>query len=260
MVHTFYLSSEYRRKQSLITKENWEKGKYITRIKSPEKRFCKNPDCDKTFVVKKPSDPKKFCSHHCSAYVANMGRKLSSIAKSRISKAISTLPKSKRGKHFTKSKIKMICQTCQKTFKVVPYLSKTRKYCSVTCSIKTIGKITTSAKASRGKNGIRIDIDPIINFYSTWEANVARVFNLVNIRWKYAPKIFDLDEHTYRPDFYLSDFDSFVEVKNFMGEYSLQRDRLFRKKYPNIKLDLIMKGDYLNIRDNYKELIGNWET
>jgi len=51
----------------------------------------------------------------------------------------------------------------------------------------------------------------------------------------------------------------YIEVKNFMGEYSLKRDSLFRLKYPNVRLDLIMKKEYLDIKNNYKYFIKNWE-
>lgn len=162
-------------------------------------------------------------------------------------------------KHLSKPKITLICLGCKKKFKVVPYLAKRRKYCSSLCAITTIGKRTTSPKASKGKSGIREDINPNVCFYSTWEANIARVFNLVNVRWNYAPKIFNLGKHTYRPDFYLPDFDTYVEVKNFLGDYSLERDQIFRKRYPNIKLELILKEDYLEIKSNYKYFIKNWE-
>jgi len=164
-----------------------------------------------------------------------------------------------RGHPKVKPRIRLICIRCSKPFWVIPYLSKSRKYCSSPCAIRHIGAKTTSPKASKGKPGIRKDIDPNINFYSTWEANIARVFNLVRMRWQYAPRIFDLGEHTYRPDFYLSDFDTFVEIKNFLGEYSLQRDKLFREKYPDIKLDLLLKDDYLEIKSNYKDLVDKWE-
>jgi predicted nuclease of restriction endonuclease-like RecB superfamily len=97
-----------------------------------------------------------------------------------------------------------------------------------------------------------MDVSPTICFYSTWEANIARVFNLIDIKWVYAPKIFNLGEHTYRPDFYLPDSDTYIEVKNFMGEYSLNRDIQFRKIYPNTKLDLILKKEYMEIKANYK--------
>ena len=184
---------------------------------------------------------------------------MSTFTKMKISRALFLLPKSKRGKHFRKPKVKLICKGCQRVFEVLPYLSKRQKYCSVHCNIIKVGKETTSPKASKGKNGIRQDIDPKINFYSTWEANIARVFNLVELKWKYSPKIFDLGEHTYRPDFYLPDFGMFIEVKNFLGPYSLERDSLFRQKYPNIELGLILKDNYLEIKSNYKDLVDSWE-
>jgi len=39
----------------------------------------------------------------------------------------------------------------------------------------------------------------------------------------------------------------------------LQRDFLFRKIYPNIKLDLILKNHYLEIKSYYKDLVDLWE-
>ncbi|KKU79997.1 MAG: hypothetical protein UY06_C0008G0008 [Candidatus Amesbacteria bacterium GW2011_GWA2_47_70] len=125
--------------------------------------------------------------------------------------------------------------------------------------MKIIGSQTTSPKASKGKPGIRQNIDPNICFYSTWEANIARVFNLVGLKWQYAPKIFNLGKHTYRPDFYFPEYNIYLEVKNFMNTYSLERDRLFREKYPNIGLEIISKPVYKQIEKEYKPLIDNWE-
>lgn len=55
----------------------------------------------------------------------NQGRKLSPQTKSRISVAMKLLPPEKRGKHFSKLKVSMICGNCKKVFELVPYLSKT---------------------------------------------------------------------------------------------------------------------------------------
>jgi hypothetical protein len=44
-----------------------------------------------------------------------------------------------------------------------------------------------------------------------------------------------------------------------MGVYSLLRDKLFRVKFPNIKLELILKEDYLQIKSVYKHLVEGWE-
>lgn len=67
---------------------------------------------------------------------------------------------------------------------------------------------TTSPKASKGKPGI-------ICFYSTWEANIALMYTYQRVVWHYAPKIFNLGQHTYRPDFYLPAEDTYIEVKNY---------------------------------------------
>lgn len=259
MPYPFYLDPKYKIKQAEITRQNWKSGIYNFRRNLKEERICKHPECSNTFFVKL-SESKRYCSKQCSGLILNKGRVLSETTKQKISYAIKNLPKSKRGKHFTKPKISLICNFCNKTFDVVPYLSVHRKYCSVKCSSKTLGRLTTSPKASKGKNGIRSDIDPNINFYSTWEANIARVYILVGLKWQYAPKIFDLGDHTYRPDFYLPDFNTFIEVKNFMGEYSTMRDRLFRKKFPDLNLELILKSHYLDIRESYKDLVETWEN
>jgi len=187
-----------------------------------------------------------------------MGRILSRQTRDKISKSMSSLPRD-FWKRKMKPKVTLVCISCGKKFDVLPYLVKTRKYCCIHCLITTIGRRTTSPKASKGKSGIRKDINSNICFYSTWEANIARVYNLVDIKWLYAPKIFDLGEHTYRPDFYLPKFDTYIEVKNFMGEYSLKRDQTFRKKFPKVKLELILKNKYLEIKSNYKYFIKNWE-
>ena len=257
MSQSFYSDIQYRKRQSEIVKACWINGVYQNKIKPYKLRQCKNSNCNNTFKVK-PCDPKVFCSRSCAANINNTGRKHSYVTKNKISKSISSLPK-QFWKHLEKPKITLVCLACKKKFKLTPYLIKTRKYCCRLCAITTIGKRTTSPKASKGISGTREDIDPNICFYSTWEANMARVYNLVGIKWLYAPKIFDLIEHTYRPDFYLPDFDTYVEVKNYLGDYSLKRDQAFRKIYPNIKLELVLKYDYLIIKSEYKYFIKNWE-
>ena len=254
----FYTDPEYKKKQSEISKRNWKAGIYDSKIIPLIKRHCKNSSCSNVFLAK-PNDRKIYCSQHCSALVNNSGRKMSDLTKMKISNTLKLLPISKRGTHFSKPKVQMNCLNCNKTFELVPYLAKRQKYCSIHCNIVRLGRKTTSPKASKGKNGVRNDISPNINFYSTWEANIARVYNLVGLQWQYSPTIFDLGEHTYRPDFYLPNFDTYVEIKNYLGGYSLMRDTLFRQKYPDIKLELILKKQYVNIKENYKDLVDQWE-
>lgn len=122
-----------------------------------------------------------------------------------------------------------------------------------------IGGRPTSPKASKGKNGIRKDISPTINFYSRWEANIARMYTFLNMRWQYAPKSFDIGGQTYTPDFYLPEKDMYIEVKNFWWTYSKIRDEKFRTIYPHIHLDVVLKEEYLKLEKQYAHLIPNWE-
>ena len=117
----------------------------------------------------------------------------------------------------------------------------------------------TSPKASRGKAGIRKDISETIYFHSRWEANFARLQNYLGIKWIYEPKTFDLGTQNYTPDFYLPEKNLYIEVKNFLWKYSKVRDEKFRKLYPNIKLKMILKPDYLKLQNKYATLIENWE-
>lgn len=139
------------------------------------------------------------------------------------------------------------------------WLWKRKKYCSNKCSMKVIGGRPTSPKASKGKNGIRQDISPTINFYSRWEANIARLYTYLKIRWEYAPRSFDIGGQKYTPDFYLPDSDTYVEVKNFWWTYSKIRDEKFRLRYPDVCLDVLLKDEYLELEKKYAHLIPNWE-
>ncbi|MDA1337170.1 MAG: hypothetical protein O3C23_00130 [bacterium] len=149
-------------------------------------------------------------------------------------------------------------QECMKTFSVWPYQAK-RKFCSNQCAMTVIGGQPTSPRASRGKAGIRRDIDPTIYFYSRWEANMARLYTYLGIAWLYAPTSFDIGGQIYTPDFYLPGFEKYIEVKNFWWKYSKERDEKFRKLYPHIKLDVILKPEYLALEKRYAKLIPVWE-
>ncbi len=125
--------------------------------------------------------------------------------------------------------------------------------------IKDIGSRPTSPRAARAKAGIRFDIDPKIYFFSRWEANYARLLNFQGMRWVHQPQTFRLKKQNYTPDFYLPEQDKFIEIKNFLSDYSKNRDEEFRKLYPNLRLDLILKKDYLKLQEKFAPKIKTWE-
>lgn len=261
MARLFYSSTEYRTKQSDITRKNWEQGKFDFLLRrSP--RICARRGCNKNFVAVK-HDPKKYCSQSCGAIANNTGRKMSEAARNKISQSL--LGRSYQGRVSPfKGIIKVprsqtLCSnpTCGKIFSHERY--KTRKYCCNKCQMKVIGGKPTSPKASKGKNGIREDISPTINFYSRWEANMARLYTYLGVRWEYAPRSFDIGNQKYTPDFYLPEDDTYIEVKNFWWHYSRIRDQKFRRKYPAIKLKVILRDEYVELEKRYSHLIPKWE-
>ena len=149
------------------------------------------------------------------------------------------------------------CITCKKEFTTPRW--QNHKYCSVACSISDIGGRPTSPKAARAKAGIRPDIDSKMYFFSRWEANFARIMNLLKIKWIFQPKTFDLNTQKYTPDFYLPDYNEYIEIKNFLSEYSLNRDQEFRRLYPKTKLILVLKEDYLKLQKKFSPVIKKWE-
>ena len=77
-----------------------------------------------------------------------------------------------------------------------------------------------------------------ISMRSTWEVNFAMWLDLSNIKWKYEPKTFDLGDCTYTPDFYLPEFNSYIEIKGYFTDYARNKINKFKKLYNNINFKL----------------------
>ena len=123
-------------------------------------------------------------------------------------------------------------------------------------------------------DGYRKDLD--MYFRSTWEANYARILKLENKEIIYEKNRFTLVKengeinHVYIPDFQIGE-NEYVELKGHMDSLfswgcnckRCLRDKnkleLFRKQYPNIKLNVIGKKEYQEIYDKYYKIIPEWE-
>ncbi len=251
----FYASGLYRSKQSEKTKLNWLSGRMDFLRKSMPRR-CARSSCTNRFTSI-PSDPKRYCSSQCAAVVNNSGRMLSQVTKIRISRALTgkSYPDRKAPAKFS------TCVRCNKKFVLRFWRPKSHpiKYCSRICAIRDVGSRPTSPRAARAKAGIRNDISPPTYFFSRWEANYARLLNYRGVKWIHQPKTFQLKSQKYTPDFYLPEVDTYIEIKNYLSDYSKNRDRQFREMYPELKLVLILKEDYLGLQKEYAPKIKEWE-
>lgn len=254
--HRFYDSLEYIARQAVLTRNAWKRGAYKHLLLNIETRECKHPNCSHAFSVPR-YDPKTFCSQTCSASFNNQKRARPTLeTKKKIAAAVTGLPNVNKGK-VSVPRIEGKCPKCGNIFWSQRW--ENRRYCSAFCAIRDIGSRPTSPRAARAKAGIRPDIDPHMYFFSRWEANFARILNLRGMLWKFQPKRFQLETQKYTPDFYLPESDEYIEIKNFLSDYSKRRDDEFRRCFPKIKLTLILKADYLKLQTSFAPLIKGWE-
>ena len=110
-------------------------------------------------------------------------------------------------------------------------------------SISQKGKITsniTKQKISFSKKGIKVNNGKKKYFYnniffrSKWEIIFAKWCDEKNIKYLYEPKLFKLTNTlNYIPDFYLSEYNMWVEIKGWWSEPSLEKVNLFKDKISN---------------------------
>mgnify|MGYP001465051935 CR=1 FL=1 len=74
-----------------------------------------------------------------------------------------------------------------------------------------------------------------INFRSNWEVNLAKILEELNINYEYEKHKIKMDNNKhYIPDFYLPKYNTFVEVKGCMDEYSIYKYKQMKKQNKNI--------------------------
>lgn len=68
-------------------------------------------------------------------------------------------------------------------------------------------------------------------FRSTWEIELAEMLTELGIAFEFEPQrfYFRAERESYLPDFYLPEFDCWIEVKGYMDKRSEKRVRLFKK-------------------------------
>jgi hypothetical protein len=145
------------------------------------------------------------------------------------------------------------CKDCNK--RLGDYLSIRCKSCTAKIrkwSQKTKNKIS---KANKGKNNGMFGHPPIkinegkwnkynkIWMRSLWESSFAKWCDKNKIKWLYEPYRFNLGDYTYSPDFYLPEFDTYIEIKGYWKLPSKKKFILFKKQFPKIKILVFMRKE-----------------
>lgn len=127
-------------------------------------------------------------------------------------------------------------------------------------------------RAYVSKQGRRPDLGDIY-FRSGWEANYSRYLNFlikqkVIYKWEFEPDIFWFNSikrgvRSYLPDFKIWDSKTseprYVEVKGFMDARSKTKIKRMAKYYPDVRLDVVGKKEYTEIKNKLSALIPDWE-
>lgn len=106
------------------------------------------------------------------------------------------------------------------------------------------------------RHSFRHDLDE--TFKSSMEANLARLFDHLNLKWEYEKKNFGLENLTYLPDFFLKE-NTLVEAKGFWDKLSRERIKQFNDEVKDYKLYLIDYDMYYTLNKKYKHVIKEWE-
>lgn len=134
------------------------------------------------------------------------------------------------------------------------------------------GTLYLSRKSS-WKQGWR-EIGGIKKYYrSKWEANYARYLEYLKINkqiknWQHEPKTFWFEKikrgvRSYLPDFLVitnTDKEEYHEVKGWMDDKSKTKISRMAKYYPDIKLIIIEKELYNDIKKKISKIISDWEA
>jgi len=78
-----------------------------------------------------------------------------------------------------------------------------------------------------------------IKMRSSWEVAYAEYLDKNKIKWLYESKTFNLGDTTYTPDFYLPEFNLYVEVKGWWRDDAKKKFKIFKRKYKDIKIKIL---------------------
>jgi len=96
------------------------------------------------------------------------------------------------------------------------------------------GKLAKHSKWVKYKN---------IFMRSNWEVLYAKYLDKNKIKWQYESKVFNLGDSTYRPDFYLSEINNYIEIKGYWRDDAKKKFNLFKKLYPKINIKVLKQKD-----------------
>ena len=89
------------------------------------------------------------------------------------------------------------------------------------------------------------------------EIEFAKLLDMYQIEWKYEPKTFPIEwdaegnvVSAFSPDFYLTNFDTYIELTTMNQKYVTEKNKKIRKLkelYPGINIKIVYKKDFIRL-------------
>jgi len=119
---------------------------------------------------------------------------------------------------------------------------------------------STAASPSRTRRDGALPSDRA-DFAHASERQFARLLDFYQIDWDYEPRSFDVewDEEgsvtkKFTPDFYLRDFDLYIEITTMNQKLVTRKNRKVRRLrelYPGVNIKIFYQRDYLRLLEKY---------
>jgi len=100
------------------------------------------------------------------------------------------------------------------------------------------------------------------NFGHESEKEFAKILDMHHLKWEYEPSEFPLEWDpdgnvimAFRPDFYLTEHDTYVELTTMKRKYTTEKNkkvRLLQELYPHIKIKIVYKKDFEQLAEKFE--------
>lgn len=101
-----------------------------------------------------------------------------------------------------------------------------------------------------------------LSFKHPSEEEFSKILDMYNITWQYEPRTFPIAwdaegniTMAFSPDFYLPDFDTYIEITTMEQKYVTEKKkkvRLLRELYPGTNINIVFKNDFYSLLKRFK--------
>lgn len=197
-------------------------------------RTCKR--CDIPLPYNKRHN--KFCNRSCGASFNNVTRQMTQDTRNKISKTVSS-------KYFPRTRVYLCtCEICNIVY-YYPKPGSSKRACSVECTRAIMSNNSRLHPKCGGQRTYKSHMYNGIHLDSTYELEVAKSLDANEVKWVRPKFVWYLDSNNklrrYYPDFYLPDYDIYLDPKN---DYLIKTDTFKIKQaelYNNIKIVILNK-------------------